>query len=125
MQKMRSFPKISPAVLYAGVFLLLFMGCMSVFGQDEGGTSLERRVEEVLSRIQGAGEVRVLINSGQDQALSAWSMIGISEPEREITGVLVVAQGAADPAVAARLAQAVGTVLQVDQSAICIMHMEK
>lgn len=125
MQKMRSFPKIRPVVLYAGVFLLLVFGYIAVFGQDEGGTSLERRVEEVLGRIQGAGEVRVLINCGQEQALSAWSMIGVSEPAREITGVLIVAQGAGDPAVAARLARAVGTVLQVEQSAICIMHMGK
>ena len=89
------------------------------------GTELERRMASVLSGIKGAGEVRILINTAQDMALPVWSMADFSqENDADIIGVLIVAQGAGDPLVCAKLVQATCTVLGVEQSCISIMQME-
>ena len=63
---------------------------------SDESTALERRMESVLSCIQGAGEVRVLVNSGE--AASAFA-----SSDSSVTGVLVVAEGAGNLRVALEL----------------------
>ena len=71
----------------------------------QGATQLERRVAQALSQVEDAGRVRVLIGEGED------------------AGVLVVAEGADDLSVALELAQAVKTLLGVENSRIQVLKM--
>lgn len=68
-------------------------------------TQLERRVAQALSQVEDAGRVRVLIGEGEE------------------AGVLVVAEGADDLKVALELAQAVKTLLGVENSRIQVLKM--
>ena len=75
---------------------------------------LERRMEAILSQIDGAGRVRVLVNHSET-----------SEEGRAVTGVLVVADGADDLSVRLELARAVQSLLDVPQGNIEIFPMQK
>lgn len=72
-------------------------------------TSIESRMERVLSAIDGAGRVSVLINDDSDG---------------EVKGVLVVAEGAGDLVVRMRLMSAVKATLGTEASRIEIIEME-
>ena len=74
-------------------------------GGAQESTQLERRVAQALSQVENAGRVRVLIGEGEE------------------AGVLVVAEGADDLKVALELAQAVKTVLGVENSRIQVLKM--
>lgn len=76
-------------------------------GQTAAATEQERRVAQVLSQVDNAGRVQVLIGEGED------------------AGVLVVAEGADDIGVALRLAQAVQTLLGVENSRIEVLKMQQ
>jgi len=126
MQKRRTLRSV-PAYWYLVALLAAAALAASVLflGSAQKQTSLEIRLENILSSIEGAGSVRVLINESAQQALSAWNVMQPASEEQGIVGVLIVAQGAADPVVAAKLAQAAGTALGVAQSQIEIMRMQK
>lgn len=124
MQKLRTILSGSAyayciAALLAALLLLLFW-----YSSGRGTrTELEARMEETLCCIEGAGRVRVLINRREEEAAAVWNVVP-SAQEKEIIGVVIVAEGAADPLVAARLAQAAGTALGVSQSCIEILRMQ-
>jgi len=122
-----------------------------VFGSQEeifpmGETALEQKLEEILSRIEGAGEVRVLITykqsssseyaynqeeskNGQDLRQSRELVTGNGGPyllRQEapgVQGVLVVAAGANDTLVRQQLFQAVAGILDVPAHRIVIAVM--
>ena len=75
----------------------------------ESVSPMEARMERVLSAIDGAGRVSVLINENE---------------EGSILGVLVVADGAGDLTVRMRLMSAVKATLGADMSQIEIVEME-
>lgn len=74
-----------------------------------GMTALETRMADIFSEIEGAGEVRVLINESEDGG---------------VEGVLVVAEGADRLDVRLRLMSAVMATLGTDASRIEIIGME-
>ena len=76
------------AAMAAGAVALL------VTGSQAGGTQYEKRLERLLSAIDGAGEVRVMVNEFRRDGESR-------------TGVVVIAQGAEDVRVAMDLSRAV------------------
>ena len=76
---------------------------------SESVSPMEARMERVLSAIDGAGRVNVLINENE---------------EGSILGVLVVADGAGDMTVRMRLMSAVKATLGADMSQIEIVEME-
>lgn len=108
-------------------------------------TGLEERLEKALSRIEGAGEVRVVLtlkegprqvlaqegkvgeNSHETTTVLASQSGGVREPVKvqelgpSYQGALVVAQGADDPRVRLALSQAVSalTGLGADKITIC------
>jgi len=82
-----------------------------------GATELERRMESVLSCVEGAGRVRVLVSG--DEAVPAGSF-----GQTRSAGVLVVAEGARDLRVKMELQQAVMALLGVDASQIEILGMK-
>ncbi len=73
--------------------------------EDAGASPLEQRVAEALSRVTGAGRVRVLVGEGED------------------AGVLVMAEGAGEIRVALELARAVSTVLGVPNERVEVLKM--
>ena len=109
-------------MLLAAAALLLAL--LAVSGRG-GQTSLEERLESALSSIEGAGKVHVLINAGEEGSKTAWSSVLLPQDEKTIVGVLIVAQGAGDPVVVAKLAQAAGTALGIEQTQIEIMRMHR
>ena len=160
-----------PAAAYGTLFLLaiLFYGVGDGWfaaaprdGPTQAETSLESRLEDILSTVRGAGRVRVLITyatagervaatvSTTDESVSetsggatatrseqsremqqpatistegGQSPIILVEKEPEIRGVLVVAEGAADPTVRLSLQRAVQAVTGVSLSCIEVFEM--
>ena len=123
------------------VVLLIFVMSFQKEGEEDAqdyASLLSARLECVLSSIEGAGEVDVFVHVRSDgerviamqESVSADGTI-VSEPvlvggdvvvleekKPEITGVLVVAEGAADLSVRFSLLEAVASVLDIDQSII-------
>ena len=122
-EKMRAAVHKKAYLVIAGL-LMAAMAALTLFGgaDSSGGTELERRMERILGCMDGAGNVRVLIHANEENA-AVWSA-SVQQREAEIVGVLIVAEGAGDAAVAARLAQAAGAVLDIDQSRIEVLRME-
>ena len=159
------------AALYGALLLLavLFYGVGDGWfvaaprdGPVKAETTLESRLEDILSTVRGAGRVRVLITystagervaatvSTTDESVSetsggatatrseqsremkqpatisvggGQSPIILVEKEPEIRGVLVVAEGAADPTVRLSLQRAVQAVTGVSLSCIEVFEM--
>lgn len=81
-------------------------------------TELEIRMESVLSCVEGAGKVRVLVSSGDTAAV-------FSQAEERRTGVVVVAEGAENIRVALELERAVQALLGVNADQIEILDMKE
>ena len=159
----------------AAVYGMLFLLALLFYGIGDGWfvaaprdgpvkaeTTLESRLEDILSTVRGAGRVRVLITystagervaatvSTTDESVSetsggtaathsqqsrqmrqpatittegGQSPIILVEKEPEIRGVLVVAEGAADPTVRLSLQRAVQAVTGVSLSCIEVFEM--
>ena len=116
LQKLRGARHIEWALL-AGVLAaaLLLSG-----GQQEhsASTALERRMENVLSMIEGAGRVRVLVN--QPETVPAFA-----EQSGKPSGVIVVAEGAGNMKVNLELQRAVQALLGVEAGQIEILSMKE
>ena len=95
-------------------WVMLCIACAAVLilmgGGEKGSTQLEMRMENVLGCMEGAGEVRVLVNEGAGGT---------------VVGVVVVAQGAKDLRVAMALEQAVQALMNIDAAQIEVLSMEK
>jgi len=120
--------KAAVVMMTLGGALLL---CAAVFGVFPGGrpaqpdmpiavqTGDEARLAATLSAIKGAGQVRVMITYEVDGIPGAAEAMGDNLPqERNIKGVLIVAQGAEDLSVRAALLQAAQTVLRVPANCV-------
>lgn len=110
-----------PVLLLLALFLFAALLCNKWGTQTQ--TDLERRLSGVLSSVRGAGDVHVLIHTQPAQE-SVYAFSGFQKESEEIVGVLIVAQGADNAAVALRLAQAAGAALNIDQSRIEVYPME-
>ena len=126
-------------VIAAMVLYNLFAGKDS--GEDTAsdyGTQLESNLERVLSGIEGAGTVSVMISFSDDgerviametttledgtvvtaPALVGGEVVVLEEKKPEISGVLIVAEGAGSLSVRFNLLSAAASVLDIDQSLI-------
>lgn len=92
-------------VMAAGVLLLGRMGT----GNTDGKTSLEGRMESVLARVEGAGQVRVVLRCDEGD---------------NVQGAVIVAGGAGDVRVRLALGQAAQALLGVDAAQIEVLPME-
>ena len=86
-------------------------------GKDESlnAKSVEKRLEEILSCIEGAGRVKVMLTYSEGDGAEASS--------RGVCGVIVVAEGGANFAVRQSLISAVSTVLGVDEKCVEVFVM--
>ena len=75
---------------------------------DDVGTDIERRMERVIKRMEGVRDCDVMI----------------IEDGNEITGVLIVCEGAEDVAVRIRVQNAAKTLLNIENSKIGVVPME-
>ena len=111
--------------LLALLLLLSLAGLAALRGGGftSGGaqTALERRLEAVLQRIDGAGAVRVFVSEAQE-----WpAFSGETGGEAAVCGVLVVAEGADDVQTRLALFQAVRAVLPVEAERVEIVPMKR
>ena len=112
------------AYLAAAILLIFLMAASALLGKTDisAATQTEKRMERILGCVAGAGEVRVMIyGTKKDETAAVWNA---SDNSEEIIGVIIVAQGAGDAAVAARLAKAAGSALGIDQSRIEVFRMD-
>ena len=87
--------------------LLLFCSKGAFKDQADGQTDLETRLETVLSKIDGAGEVCVMVMEGEEM----------------IHGVLIVAEGAENISVRLRIQEAARILLGIENEKISVARM--
>ena len=113
-----------------GLEWLAFLAVLSLLGlawlnsgtlvASDARTDLEKRMEAVLSRIEGAGAVRVLVTERKGKT----AFLSDDPEDAQIVGVLVVAEGAEDLRVRLALLQAVQALLPVEAEKIEIAAMQ-
>ena len=110
-----------------GVFLLLVAGLpvtrknsKTAEDQNADKTRLESRLEELLSNVEGVGEVEVIIMTGDEGNTENFSI----SSKNEVTGVLVAAQGAGSAVTVQNIQQAIMALFQIDANKIRIMKMK-
>lgn len=88
--------------------------------QNAEKTRLESRLEELLSNVEGVGEVEVIIMTGDEGNTENFSI----SIKNEVTGVLVAAQGAGSAVTVQNIQQAIMALFQIDANKIRIMKMK-
>lgn len=82
------------------------------------GQELETRLKRVLSQMEGVGEVEVMITTQSEKT----SVFG-EENNQEVSGVVVVAEGADNPNVNSQITEAVKALFSIDVHKISIVKM--
>ena len=120
--------KGSKYIVFVLVGLLILVMCIptsndsSTSLQEEAEVNageLESRLEQVLSAMEGVGEVRVMITTEDD----AESVFGNSTQGKKVCGVVVVAEGAGNATINARISEAVKALFSIDVHKISIVKM--
>ena len=93
-------------ILIFGIVALLFLNTSTPKMRQVEGTPLEVRVASVLSAIEGAGDVRILIREGDE------------------VGALIVAEGASSVRVVLALQRAAKALLGIPVERIEVLPME-
>ena len=94
-------------------------GKMTEGAQEEHTVTLESRLKHVLSRMEGVGEVEVMITTENTSA----GLFSENQNEGKVMGVVVVAQGANEPTVNAKILEAVKALFGIDAHKISIIKM--
>ena len=106
------------------ILLLILLICLTsvLFHQNgEQTESLERRMENTLSQIRGAGEVSIVISMKNEDGHAQGGLFRENGAEMKIPyGAAVVADGADDPVVRMQLIQALCSVLGLPASAVSV-----
>lgn len=87
-------------------------------GEETGG--LEERLELLLSRTEGIGEVKAMIMTAEEKDAGGFAQ----ERTPKVTGVLIAAQGAGQPTVVREIKEAVQALFQVEPHKIKIMKLK-
>lgn len=80
---------------------------------------MEGQLKRVLSSMEGVGEVEVMLTTESE----ADSLFGADKASPKVSGVVVVAEGAGEPLVDARISEAVKALFSVDAHKISIVKM--
>lgn len=112
---------LTPQVLLLLLALVLFGALWGAGSADSGQTSLEARAAKVLSDVQGAGEVSVVISMRSTGGRSSTLSLSETAQEQVPSGAVAVAQGADDPFVCAQLTQALCALLGLPPSAVSVI----
>ena len=97
----------------------------SLFGSTEPeslteSTSLEKKLEELLSQVEGVGKVKVILMIGEDENCQEFYSSG----KQKVTGVLISAQGADNSVVSRNIVEAVMALFEVEAHRIRVMKMK-
>ena len=99
-------------------------GGNTLFGENssenEGSTVLEQKLETLLSSVEGVGKVKVILMTGEKKDSQSFYDSGT----KEVTGVLIAAQGADNGVVSRNIVEAVMALFQVDAHKIRVMKMK-
>ena len=87
---------------------------------DVSDQSMEERLQQVLSSMEGVGKVEVMITLEG----SGSTLFGTEGGKQKVCGVLVVAEGAGNAAVNARISEAVKALFSIDLHKISIAKMK-
>ena len=109
------------AALALACILVLSAGGRQGGETAQTGTALEARLERVLSAIEGAGRVRVMIREESRAEVSAFA----PQQEASAEGVVIVCEGADEMRVRLALEQAAQALLGVPYSRIQVVKMEE
>jgi hypothetical protein len=118
---------ILPIILIGLAGSVLTQGSVSPAG-DATQTALEKRLAHVLSAVEGAGRVEVIVHmTAQEPAAQAgaFGALPAQQGEPKPGGVIVVAEGADRLQVRLALARAVQTLLDLPASAVEVLPKEK
>ncbi len=109
------------AVAWTAVALALMAGSLFLGRQDTGAqaTGLERRISRTLSAMEGAGQVRVVIMTRDQEKETGFRAAGDSA--QVPCGAVAVAQGADDPLVNMQLTQALCALLGLPASSVSVV----
>ena len=80
-------------------------------------STLELKLQDILESMEGAGKVKVMLMTGEQQGI-------YQSEEAEVKGVLIAAEGAADPVVVQKIQQAVMALFQIEAHKIKIIKMK-
>ena len=81
---------------------------------------LEEKLEELLSKVEGVGKVRVVLMTGEQKDSSSFYSSG----NQAVTGVLIAAEGADNSVVSRNIVEAVMALFQVEAHKIKVMKMK-
>ena len=110
---------LSPQALLLLICAMLFFACSACLSGGESASALERRAENVLSGVSGAGRVSVVIHMRDVQGTGGG--LSAKAASRIPAGAVAVAQGADDPVVHYQLQQALCALLSLPASAVSIV----
>ena len=80
-------------------------------------STLELKLQDILESMEGSGKVKVMLMTGEQQGI-------YQSEETEVKGVLIAAEGAADPVVVQKIQQAVMALFQIEAHKIKIIKMK-
>ena len=80
-------------------------------------STLELKLQDILESMEGSGKVKVMLKTGEQQGI-------YQSEETEVKGVLIAAEGAADPVVVQKIQQAVMALFQIEAHKIKIIKMK-
>lgn len=87
---------------------------------EEKTESLEERLEFLLSRTEGIGEVKAMVMTEEQKDVGGFSLAGTPK----VTGVLIAAQGAGQPMVVREIKEAVQALFQLEPHKIKITKLK-
>ena len=124
-------------LIFIPIAVLVFIAYISVTLNDsnekeqyQSSSAEESRLEQALGQIQGVGQVKVYFHYGNespaendsDSLLNGYLSSG--EKEKSVSGLLVVSEGASNPAIKKQLLETISRVMQMPTHRIMIVPME-
>lgn len=120
--------KGSKYLIYILIGLLVLVFCMPTGTSNENTTKEEQSVQEermevqleaILSAMEDVGKVKVMISVETEES----SMFSQQNSVQKVCGVVVVAEGAGNPTVDAKIINAVKALFSIDAHKISIVKM--
>ncbi|WP_390284209.1 hypothetical protein [Ureibacillus sp. GCM10028918] len=122
-------------LIFIPIAVLVFIAYISVTWNESNeeqnqSSTEESRLEQVLGQIQGVGQVKVYFHyenqtpseNDSDSLLNGY--LSSSEHEKYLSGLLVVSEGASNPAIKKQLLETISSVMQMPTHRIMIVPME-
>lgn len=94
-------------------------GTLTQEEETVSNVELEERLAQVLSAMEGVGKVEVMITTEGDTS----SVFGTQTDGQKVSGVVVVAEGAGNATINARISDAVKALFSIDVHKISIVKM--